>query len=105
MAEWFARIAPHLQERLERFGDVPGMVDFLFLPEGEDVAVDEASWAKAFGPEWAQPLLADVAAATNGAAVDFDLLADLLRARDRLAAVDAIERRVTARGRDGPVTV
>ncbi len=34
-------------------------------------------------------LASDVAAVTRGAAVDFDLLADLLRARDRLATVSA----------------
>ena len=65
--EWdratFATIAPHIMERLERLPDAPGLVDFLFLAEGEDPALDEASWEKATKPEWASALLADVAAA------------------------------------------
>ncbi|HLH46601.1 MAG TPA: glutamate--tRNA ligase family protein [Acidimicrobiales bacterium] len=40
----FAAIAPMVQERVATLGEVPGMVDFLFL---EDPALDEASWAKA----------------------------------------------------------
>ena len=63
-ADWdrdrFAAIAPHIQQRLTTLKEVPGVVDFLFLPDGDDVAIDESSWAKAFGPEWAEPLLADV---------------------------------------------
>ena len=60
-ADWdrerFAQIAPHLQERLERFSDVPGSVDFLFLPDGVDPEIDDTSWGKATSPEWAGPLL------------------------------------------------
>ena len=60
-AEWdrdrFAAIAPHLQERLGRFSDVPGSVDFLFLPDGVDPEIDDTSWGKATSPEWAGPLL------------------------------------------------
>ncbi len=56
----FAAIAPHIQQRLTTLKEVPGVVDFLFLPDGADVAIDEASWAKAFQPDWAVPLLADV---------------------------------------------
>jgi len=66
-AEWdrarFAEIAPHIQQRLTTLREVPGVVDFLFLPDGADVEFDEASWAKAFGPDWAVPLLDDVIAA------------------------------------------
>ena len=63
-ADWdrdrFRAIAPHIMERLERLGDAPGVVDFLFLGDGVDPDVDEASWDKAMKPEWAAPLLADV---------------------------------------------
>ena len=63
-ADWdrerFAAIAPHIQERLTTLLEVPGKVDFLFWPDGEPVRYDEASWDKAFGPEWAMPLLDDV---------------------------------------------
>jgi glutamyl-tRNA synthetase len=62
--EWdrdrFARIAPHIQERLTTLREVPGKVDFLFWPPECDVAPDEASWDKAFAADWARPLLDDV---------------------------------------------
>lgn len=59
--ERFREIAPHIQERLERLGDAPGVVDFLFLDGGDDVEIDEASWEKAMKPDWASALLADIA--------------------------------------------
>ncbi len=63
-AEWdrdrFAAIAPHIQERLVTFDEVPGKVDFLFWPTDAPIEYDEASWAKAFAPEWARPLLDDL---------------------------------------------
>jgi glutamyl-tRNA synthetase len=40
----FARMAPLVQERVATLGEVPGMVDFLFLP---DPLLDEAAWEKA----------------------------------------------------------
>ena len=56
----FARIAPLLQERTVRFDEeIPGKVDFLFIPDGTDVEIDDASWAKATKAEWAEPLFAD----------------------------------------------
>ncbi len=61
--ERFAEIAPHIMERLERLGDAPGVVDFLFLGDGADPEIDAASWDKAATPEWAGPMLADVTAA------------------------------------------
>lgn len=70
--EWdrdrFAAIAPHVQQRLVRMTDVAGVVDFLFLPVGAEVPLDEQSWSKAMKPAWALPLLRDVRAAY--AAVD-----------------------------------
>ena len=63
-ADWdrdrFRAIAPHIMERLERLGDAPAAVDFLFLGDGVDPSIDEASWEKAMKPEWATSLLADV---------------------------------------------
>ncbi len=62
--EWdrarFAAIAPHIQERLTTLREVPGKVDFLFWGDGAEVEFDQESWDKAFSPEWAAPLLADV---------------------------------------------
>jgi glutamyl-tRNA synthetase len=58
--ERFAAIAPHIQERLTTLREVPEKVDFLFWPDGAAIEYDTASWDKAFGPEWASPLLADV---------------------------------------------
>jgi glutamyl-tRNA synthetase len=59
----FAAIAPHIQERLTTLREVPEKIDFLFWPEGTEVAYDDDSWVKAFGPEWATSLLADVTGA------------------------------------------
>ncbi|HUS42722.1 MAG TPA: glutamate--tRNA ligase [Ilumatobacteraceae bacterium] len=63
-AEWdrerFAAIAPYIQERLTTLREVPEKIDFLFWPDDADVTYDDDSWAKAFGPDWAVPLLGDV---------------------------------------------
>jgi glutamyl-tRNA synthetase len=79
-ADWdrgrFARIAPYIQERLGTFSEVPGKVDFLFLPAGADVPIDDDAWAKAFAPEWARPLLDDVIGAYDGLS---DWTADALK--------------------------
>lgn len=56
----FAAIAPHIMERLERLGDAPGLVDFLFLDDGVDPVLDDAAWDKATKPDWAGPLLREV---------------------------------------------
>jgi glutamyl-tRNA synthetase len=66
--ERFAAIAPYIQERLTTLVEVPEKVDFLFWPAGGEVAYDDPSWDKAFGPEWARPLLDDVI----GAYADLD---------------------------------
>ncbi|HZD65028.1 MAG TPA: glutamate--tRNA ligase [Acidimicrobiales bacterium] len=42
-AKAFARLAPLVQERVEVLGDVPGMVDFVFLPRPER---DPDSWER-----------------------------------------------------------
>jgi len=44
--EAFVRMAPLVQERVTRLGEVPAMVDFIFLA---DPVIDEASWTKAIG--------------------------------------------------------
>ncbi len=60
--EWdrarFAAMAPHIQQRLVTLADAPGVVDFLFTDEPE---LDQDSWDKAFKPEFAVPLLGQVA--------------------------------------------
>jgi glutamyl-tRNA synthetase len=80
-ADWdrerFAAIAPHIQERLTTLLEVPEKVDFLFWPDGEPVEYDEASWDKAFGPEWAVSLLDDV---IDAYAALTDWTADALKA-------------------------
>lgn len=74
----FREIAPHIMERLERIGDAPGVVDFLFLADGDDPELDVASWAKAMKPEWAAALLGDVTEAYES--IDSDAwLADTLK--------------------------
>ena len=83
-ADWdrerFAEIAPHIQQRLVTLHDVPDVVDFLFLPVGADVEIDEAAWAKAFGAAWAVPLLADVIAAYRSVDWTADALKQALEA-------------------------
>jgi glutamyl-tRNA synthetase len=74
--ERFAAIAPYIQERLITLLEVPDKVDFLFWPDGEPVEYDETSWTKAFGPEWAVPLLDDVISAYAALA---DWTADALK--------------------------
>jgi len=55
-AEAFAAMAPVVQERVAVLGEVPGMVDFLFLAEPP---VDDEAWAKAVaGDEGAPAILA-----------------------------------------------
>ena len=56
----FAAIAPHIQQRLVTLADAPGVVDFLFL---DDPEIDQVSWEKAFGPDYAVPLLRQIASA------------------------------------------
>ena len=98
-AEWdrdrFAAIAPHIQERLVTFAEVPGKVDFLFWPTDGEIVYDESSWDKAFAPEWAAPLLDDVVAAFADVAWDADALK---------AAVEQAMAAVRAEARQGAGT-
>ncbi len=55
------------------------LADFLFLGDGVDPELDQAAWDKAAKPEWAGPLLADVATA-YAAMTDDDWNADTLKA-------------------------
>jgi glutamyl-tRNA synthetase len=50
----FARVAPVVQERVSMLGEVPAMVDFLFL---EDPPIDPDSWQKAIGRDEVAPLI------------------------------------------------
>jgi len=52
----FEVLAPLVQERVKLLSEVPGYVDFVFLP---DAPIDEASWDKVFGkaPELAAAVL------------------------------------------------
>ncbi len=52
----FAQIAPHIQQRMVTLADCTS-VDFLFADE---VAIDEAAWAKATATEFAAPLLGEL---------------------------------------------
>ncbi|MEM1334789.1 MAG: glutamate--tRNA ligase, partial [Actinomycetota bacterium] len=75
----FRAIAPHIQERLERLSDAADAVDFLFVGDGVDPALDAASWAKATTPDWSGALLAEVTDAYVALGVD-DWTADTLKA-------------------------
>ncbi len=56
----FGRLAPLVQERVTVLGEVPAMVDFVFL---DDPVVDEDAWAKTMTTASAARILADAAAA------------------------------------------
>ncbi len=66
----FTEIAPHIMERLERLGDAPGVVDFLFLGDGVDPEIDADAWAKAVKPEWATTLLGEITEAYDALGAD-----------------------------------
>ena len=87
-AEWerarFAAIAPLVQTRIVTLSEAPGLVDFLF----GDVAVDETSWAKAMGPEWAPAILDDVIAAYETSAWEPEALKE---AFDAVAAAHGLK--------------
>ena len=55
-------MAPYVQERIAVLGEVPSMVDFLFL---EEPLMDEGSWASVAGDEGARAVL-DAALDTYG---------------------------------------
>ncbi len=82
--EWdrdrFVAIAPHIQERLTTFREVPDKVDFLFWPDGSAVEYEPAAWDKAFAPDWASPLLSDVIDAYRDAPWNADDLKSSLEA-------------------------
>ncbi len=60
-AEDFAALAPLVQERVARLGEVPQMVDFVFLAKPE---IDEAGWEKAVARDDGAPgILAAASAA------------------------------------------
>ncbi|MCU1377606.1 MAG: putative glutamyl-tRNA synthetase [Acidimicrobiales bacterium] len=67
----FRRLAPLVQERVAVLGEVPAMVDFIFLDEAPD---DEASWAKAM-----KEGAADILDATAAAYADAEWQADVLK--------------------------
>jgi glutamyl-tRNA synthetase len=71
----FAAIAPHVQLRLVRLGDVVDAVDFLFRPEPVD---DEESWAKVMRTDTAAPLLAQTIDEYATASWDAETLKSIL---------------------------
>jgi glutamyl-tRNA synthetase len=75
--EVFGLMAPVVQERVAVLGEVPALVDFLFL---EDPPFDQKSWDKAIGSDRTAPKL------LQGA---FDLYADCEWQRDELHRVTA----------------
>jgi glutamyl-tRNA synthetase len=72
-AETFERLAPLVQERVTKLSEVPGYVDFAFLP---DPVIDEASWQKvmAKNPEAAAAMLDAILAAYGTCAWEPDAL-------------------------------
>jgi glutamyl-tRNA synthetase len=73
----FRRLAPLVQERVAVLGEVPAMVDFIFLDEAPE---DEASWAKAM-----KEGAAEILDATTAAYAEAEWQADVLK--DTLLAV------------------
>jgi glutamyl-tRNA synthetase len=86
-AEKFARLAAVAQERAAVLGEVPELVDFLFL---EDAPVDDDGWQKAIaGDELAPRILADALAAYGTCPWDKDSLHEVT-----LAIADAVGRKL-----------
>ena len=66
----FAALAPLVQDRVAVLGEVPAMVDFLFLDEPD---IDEDSWAKAIaGDEVAGAILSSAVAGYEGLTGDWN---------------------------------
>ena len=87
------------------FAEVPGKIDFLFWPSEAEIVYDESSWAKAFAPEWAAPLLDDVTAAYADVAWNADALKDSLEeamADVRVEARQGAGARRASRSPDAP---
>jgi glutamyl-tRNA synthetase len=74
--ESYEKIAPHVQERVATLGEVPAMIDFLFLDAPE---MDEGSWNKAM-KEDAPALLDAVLTAYESAQWQPEVLKDALAA-------------------------
>jgi glutamyl-tRNA synthetase len=70
----FVKLAPVIQERVTTLGEVPGLVDFVFL---EEPPLDDPSWEKAITSDPEAPALLD--AAINEY-VDSEWTSDALRA-------------------------
>ena len=86
-AEKFAQLAAVAQERVSVLGEVPELVDFLFL---EDAPIDDDSWQKAIaGDELAPRILADALAAYETCPWDKDSLHEVT-----LAVADAVGRKL-----------
>ncbi|MGP0032328.1 MAG: glutamate--tRNA ligase [Acidimicrobiales bacterium] len=78
--EVFGLMAPHVQSRVAVLGEVPALVDFLFL---EDPPMDEASWQKIIGRDASAP---DILRGALGIYADCEWTADELhRFTDELA--------------------
>ncbi len=69
----FRRIAPLVQTRVERLGDVASMVGFLFVDE---VDYEESSWAKAIA---SNPYAAEILRSLAGSLPELEWKADLLK--------------------------
>jgi glutamyl-tRNA synthetase len=67
----FEAIAPLVQERVAVLGEVPAMIDFLFL---EEPAIDEKSWAKVARDPSAPTILSEAIAAYGDCHWDRDTL-------------------------------
>ncbi len=70
----FEQVAPLVQERVGRLDEVPGYVDFLFLP---DAPIDDAAFTKVMDAPKSLDILADVIAAYDTVAWHADALKDV----------------------------
>jgi glutamyl-tRNA synthetase len=89
-AEVFRRLAPLVQERVAVLGEVPAMVDFMFL---DQPAIDDDAWARAMtGDDMAEAILVAAMAAYEGLA-GTDWTADGLHAAT-LAVGEGVGRKL-----------
>ena len=73
----FSKMASVVQLRATRLDEVPGVVDFLFLP---DPLIDAEAFTKTMSAPWAIPLLTEVIAAYETVDWDHDSMKETLQA-------------------------
>lgn len=73
--ETFALLAPLVQTRVVTLSEVPGMIDFIFLPDPE---IDDTAWSKTMSADFARDVLRDFSEALSTCEWTHDALKGVL---------------------------